>query len=326
LNAEAAGTIFGISKADLMSITLVYLGDAQCNPAEDIVTALKSSYVDRKWYFLSAMLEVNYGPEHRLLALNHALDTLCVVAASGIGVKRDEFRFLGRVAEELARQGVLPMGFLMHAAEETGQLLGMPKLASNVFQTIQELHNRLYLLLQQSVDLYSEAVGQLLPTEDEAAAACVTVIYRERPAVDSAEAIRLAGQLMSTQAPSATLVSARHGSWIVVVRTTAAGAMALYAIIVATNGILTQIIRTRALANALAQPIPKRTVQALVRTAVLRNSESMQSRLVRSALTTLSDMTKRSANGDAVHQLLAGGLDKLECISVELDKSTKDRT
>ncbi|RDU98155.1 pentapeptide repeat-containing protein [Trinickia dinghuensis] len=325
LNAEAVGTIFGISKSDLMSITLIYLGDAQCNPAEDIVAALKSSYVDRKWYFLSAMLEVNYGPEHRLLALSHAMGALCAVAASGIGVKRDEFRFLARVTEVLARQNVLPIGFLVHAAEETGRLLDESNLAPNVSATITELHNRLYLLLQQSVDLYSEAIGRLLPTGDETAEASVTVVYRERPAIGTAEVVRLAGQLMSTEAPNATLVSARLGSWIEVVQTTAAGVMALYAVIAATNGILTQIIRTRALANALAQPIPKRTVQALVRTAVLRNNEPMQSRLARSALATLSDMTKRSTGSGAVHQLVAGGLDKLECISVELDKSAKDR-
>jgi uncharacterized protein YjbI with pentapeptide repeats len=320
LNAEAVGTIFGISKADLVSITLIYLGDTQHSPAEDIVTALKASYFDRKWYFLGAMLEVNYGPENRLLALCNALDSLCAVAAGGIGVKRDEFRFLARVAEELARQDVLPMSFLVHAAEETGRLLDKPNLTSNVLATIVELHNRLYLLVQQSVDLYSEAVNRLLPTEDETAMVRITAVYRERPAIDSAEVVRLAGQLMSAEAPHATLISARRGSWIEVVRTTAAGATAFYAIIVATNGILTQMIRTRALANALTQPIPKRTVQALVRNTVLRNNESLQGRLVRSALTTLSDMTKQSASGDTVHRLVAGELGKLESVSVELDK------
>ncbi|MBS1207621.1 MAG: putative pentapeptide repeat protein [Proteobacteria bacterium] len=325
LNTEAVGTIYGISREDLASMTLVFLGETQRNPDEDLIEVLKTSYLARKWYFLKAMLEVCYGPEHRLLALNRALDTLCEVATLGIGVKRDEFRFLMRVAEELSRQGMLPIDFLVHAAEQTGLLLNKPDLMSNVVATVQELHNRVYLLLQQSIDLYSEEVDRLLLTDDEDAAMRLTLTYRERPTIDSAEVIRLAGQLMSTRHPDATLVSARPGSWIEVVRTSAVGVLALYAIIVATNGILAQLIRTRALANALVLPIPKRTMQTLVRSSVLRHSEPVQSRLTHTALNALSDLTKRSISTDNVYGLIAGGLEKLDTVSVELESSSADQ-
>lgn len=325
LNAEAVGTIYGISRKDLASITLVFLGETQRNPDEDLIEALKASYLERKWYFLRAMLEVCYGPEHRLLALDRALDTLCEAAMFGIGVKRDEFKFLVQVAEELSRQGMLPIDFLVHAAEQTGLVLSKPSLTSNVVATVQELHNRVYLLLQQNIDLYSEAVGRLSLTDDEDAAVRITLTYRERPTVDAAEVIRLAGQLMSARHPDATLLSAQPGSWIEVVQTSVLGAMALYGVIVATNGILAQLIRTRALANALVQPIPKRTVQTLVRSSVLRHSEPAQSRLMRTAFNALSDLTKRSAATDNVYGLVAGGLEKLEAVSVEHEGASTDQ-
>lgn len=325
LNAEAVGTIYGISRKDLASMALVFLGETQRNPDEDLIEVLKASYQARKWYFLKAMLEVCYGPEHRLLALNRALETLCEVATLGIGVKRDEFRFLVRVTEELSRQGILPIDCLVHAAEQTGLLLGKPNLTSNVVATVQELHNRVYLLLQQNVDLYAEAVGRLLLTDDEDAAVRITLTYRERPTVDAAEVIHLAGQLLSAQPPDATLVSARSGSWVEVVQTSMLGAMALYATIVATNGIVEQLIRTKALATALVQPIPKRTVQTLVRSSVLRRSEPAQSRLTRTALNALSDLTKQSASTDNVHRAVAGGLEKLEAVSVELEGTSTDQ-
>ncbi|MDR2788979.1 MAG: pentapeptide repeat-containing protein, partial [Candidatus Accumulibacter sp.] len=316
LNVEAVGTIYGISRKDLASMTLVFLGKTQRDPDEDLIEVLKDSYQERKWYFLKAMLEVCYGPEHRLFALNRALDILCEVATLSIGVKRDEFRFLLRVAEELSMQGLLPIGFLVHAAEQTGLLLSKPGLTSNVLATVQELHNRVYLLLQQSVDLYNEAVGRLSLTDDQDAAARVTLTYRERPTTDAAEVIRLAGQLMPTRHPDAILVSARSGSWIEVIQTSVLGAMTLYAIIAVTNGILAQLIRTRALANALVQPIPKRTVQTLVKSSVFRHSEPAQSRLICTALNALSNLTSRSAGTDDVYALVAGGLEKLEAVSV----------
>lgn len=320
LNAEAVGTIFGMSKESLGSLELIYLGDIQKAPIEDTVAALRSSYIDRKWNFLSAMLAVNYGPEHRLLALEEAVDALCSLARNGIGVKRDEFRFLARVAEELGRQGTLPIAFVVHAAEETGQLLDRPELASNVSTTVQELHNKLYLLLQENLDRYQVAIDTLVTTDDVSAPVLVTLTYRERPAMDSAELLRLAGQQLSLgDALPAKLVSARLGSWIEVVQTTALGAVALYAMLVATNGILTQMIRTRALASALVQAIPKRTVQTLIRTTVLRNVEPMQSRMARSALTALSDLTKRSGARDAANRTAAVDLDKLEYLSVEVE-------
>jgi uncharacterized protein YjbI with pentapeptide repeats len=325
LNTEAVGTIYGISRKDLASMSMVFLGETQRNPDEDLIEVLKVSYLERKWYFLRAMLEVCYGPEHRLYALNHAVDTLCEVARLGIGVKRDEFKFLVRVAEELSRQGMLPLDFLVHAAEQTGLLLSTPSLTTSVIATVQELHNRVYLLLQQSIDLYSETVSRLLKTDDEDAAVRITLTYRERPTTDAAEVIRLAGQLMFEQPPDATLASARPGSWIEVIQTSVLGAMALYAILAATNGILAQLIRTRALANALVQPIPKRTVQTLVRNSVLRHNEPAQSRLSRTALNALSDLTKRSTGTDNVYGLVAGGLERLEAVSVEFEGSSTDR-
>ncbi len=318
LNAEAVGTIFGMSAENLASIELIYLGEIQLSPIEDTVAALQSSYRDRKWTFLSTMLAVNYGPEHRLIALNHALDALCTVARSGIGVKRDEFRFLARVAEQLSSRGGLPIGFLVHAAEETGRLLDELDFA-NVLATIQELHNRLYLLLQENLDLYRASVTRLLATEDIADQVLVTMTYRERPAVDSTELLRLAGALMTVgEVPRAKLVSARVGSWVEVIQTTALGAIALYAMLATTNGILKEMIRTRALASALVHPIPKRTVQTLVRSTVLRNTEPLPSRMVRSALSTLSDFTKRSEARDSIHQVAAIELEKLDSVSVEL--------
>lgn len=319
LNAEAVGTIFGMSKESLGSVELIYLGDVQQAPIEDAVAALRSSYIDRKWDFLSAMLIVNYGPEHRLFALDKAVDALCGVAHNGIGVKRDEFRFLARVAEELGRRGTLPVAFLVHAAEETGKLLIRPALASNASTAVQELHNKLYLLLQESLDRYQEAIGTLVITDDVSAPILVTLTYRERPAMDSVELLRLAGEKLSLDdALPAKLVSARSGSWIEVVHTTALGAVALYAMLVATNGVLTQMIRTRALVSALVQTIPKRTVQTLVRTTVLKNLAPMQNRMTQSALTALSDLTKRSGARDAAHQAAAVDLDKLEYLSVEV--------
>lgn len=323
LNAEAVGAIFGMSKENLESVELIYLGDVQQAPIEDIVAALRSSYIERKWNFLSAMLAVNYGPEHRLLALDEAVEALCGVARNGIGVKRDEFRFLARVAEELGRQGTLPIAFLVHAAEETGQLLNGSKLASNASTTVQELHNKFYLLLQENLDLYQAAIDTLVTAEDVSVLVLVTLTYRERPTVDSAELLRLASQQLSHGGtlPS-KLVSARSGSWIEVVQTTALGAMALYAMLVATNGILTQMIRTRALSSALVQAVPKRTVQTLVRTTVLRGVEPLQNRMARSALTALSDLTKRSGVRDTTYQAAAVDLNKLDYLSVEVEDTT----
>lgn len=320
LNAEAVGTIFGMSKWSLASVDLIYLGEVQQVPVEDTVAALRTSYIERKWDFLSAMLSVNYGPEHRLFALDVAVDALCGVARNGIGVKRDEFRFLARVAEQLGRQGRLPVAFLVHAAEQTAELLDRTDLASSASTTVQELHNKVYLLLQQNLDLYQSSISMLVSAEELSAPVLVTLTYRERPTTDSAELLRLVGQLMSQgEAIPAKLVCTGPGSWIEVMQTTAMGAVALYAILAATNGILTQMIRTRALASALVQAIPKRTVQTLVRTTVLRNIEPMQNRMARSALTALSDLTKRSAARDTVHHVAAGDLEKLEYLAVELE-------
>jgi uncharacterized protein YjbI with pentapeptide repeats len=319
LNAEAVGAIFGMSKENLASLELIYLGEVQQFPAEDRVAALRTSYLDRRWNFLGAMLSVNYGPMHRLFALDEAVDVLCRVARIGIGVKRDEFRFLARVAEQLGRQGALPVAFLVHAAEQTGELLDRADLASSAATTVQELHNKVYLLLQENIDHYQISIRMLLLGDDPSVPVLMRLTYCERPETDSPELLRKVGKLMSQgEAIPAELVSAQPGSWIELVQTTAMGALALYALLVATNGILTQMIRTRALASALTQDIPKRTLQTLVRTTVLRNAEPMQSRLARSALTALSDLTKRSPAHDAVRHVAASDLEKVRHLAVEL--------
>jgi uncharacterized protein YjbI with pentapeptide repeats len=319
LNAEAVGTIFGMSRESLASVDLIYLGETQHVPAEDTVAALRTSYLDRKWHFPGAMLSVSYGPEHRLFALNDAVDALLRVARNGIGVKRDEFRFLADVAEQLSRQCTLPVAFLVHAAEQTGELLKLTELASSVSTTVQELHNKVYLMLQENLDRYQASISVLVTAEEQSVPTLVTLTYRERPATNSVEVLRIAGQLLSNVEPiPARLVSARAGSWVEVVQTTAMGAVAIYAMLAATNGILTQMIRTRALASALVQGIPKRTVQTLVRTTVLRNVEPMQSRMARSALTALSDLTRKSDALDKVQRVAAGDLDKLQYLAVEV--------
>lgn len=327
LNAEAVGTIFGIAREDLESMELIYLGEVQRNPVDDIVSALKCSYFERKWEFLTAMLAVNYGPATRLLALNQAIDALSKVAVNGIGVKRDEFRFLANVSEKLSQQGKLPVGFLVHAAEQTGQVLNRPNLATSSSNTVQELHNKLFLLLQESLDLYQASIGMLIPTEDLSTPVLMTLTYRERPETDSDQMVRLAGESISSIEPiSATLISARPGSWIELVQTTALGALALYALLVATNGVLAQIIRTRALATALIQPIPKRTVQTLVRNTVLTSDKQLQSPMARTALNALSDLAKRATtHTEVAHHTVGTDLEKLQYILVEADKGKDSR-
>lgn len=319
MNVEAIGTTFGLSRENIQSLEMVYLGDVQQQPPQDMIDTLKLSYLDRKWNFSEAMLGVNYGPQPKLVALCRAVESLCKIAASGIGVKRDEFRFIGKVSEYLFELEQLPIGYLIHSMEITGQLLDGQKHRYEVRDAVQELHNKLFLMLQSAIDTYQDFANKLELPDDLSVPVLLTLTYTERPALDSAMIIRLAGEANpDSKYIVADLIDARHGSWIEIVQTTAMGVLALYALFVVTNGLFVQIIRARALAKALVQPIPKRTIQDLTKKLILSNDKGAQSQFTKAAMGWLSanvqESLSKSVNARAG---VAADLHKLQSISIE---------
>lgn len=313
LNAEAVGTIYGMSRADLESMKMVFLGEPQQLQGQNLIQSLKDSYHQRKWYFLEAMLEVFYGPVHKLMALSQALCILCEMASAGIVVKRDEFKFVAKISEELSKQGCLPMSFLVYATDKTGALLDRSDLARGSISVIQEFHSSVYLLLNKSIEIYAAEVGKLSAEINGKSPVLITLTYRDRPAIDGATAVNIAASLVSENEPTATLLSARPGSWVEIIQTTAFGAIAIYAIVVATNGIVAQLIRTKALATALLQPVPKQAVRRLIQQHLLSSNDGYPNKLIRESLGVLSAIT----NNQDVHKSLAEGFEKLESMSIE---------
>jgi len=319
MNVEAIGATYGLSQENIHSLEMIYLGELQQTPPQDIIEALKLSYLDRKWEFSEAMLRVNFGPQPKLVSLGLAVNSLCKIAVNGIGVKRDEFRFIGRVSEYLSEQGKLPVGFLIHATELTGQLLDGAELSEGVRNTVQELHNKLFLMLQSAVDEYQVLANNLNLPDDLSTPIRLTLTYTERPAIDSAMIIRIASKANpDSNQVVAELVDARPGSWIEIVQTTALGVLALYTLFVVTNGLLVQIIRTRALAKALVQPISKRTIQGFTKKIILSNDGVAQSKFTRTAMDWLAASTKATPpNIDNGRPDVATDLHKLKSIAIE---------
>lgn len=313
MNVEAIGVSFGLTMANIESFDLVFLGDSQKVPPSELIEAFRSTYRERRWGFSEAMLEVSFGPKNPLAALTDAVDVLLHLAYVGVGVKRDEFRFLTRVAVLLAEDGRLPLGFLSHALEASGQLLERQDLTvQSAKSVVQELHNQLYLLIQQSVETFQATIGVFSSSNDLENTIRVTLTYAERPTLNSAEIVHFAASIHG-ETVFAELLDARAGSWIEVIQTTVLGMIALYALLAATNGVFVQIIRARALAPAAVRPLPKRTAQSIVRKAILAPEAASISRASHVAMGLLSACTKLGeARQDATSDLA-----RLQSISVD---------
>lgn len=111
LNAEAIGLTFGLTHADIDSVGLMWLGQKIERHAADpqqIVADLVTTYVDRGWALPAAVLRLNFGQDHRLVALDRIFAIIEANAASPLPIKTDEIRFVTRIVERLTAIGELP--------------------------------------------------------------------------------------------------------------------------------------------------------------------------------------------------------------------------
>ncbi|MBI3699668.1 MAG: pentapeptide repeat-containing protein [Afipia sp.] len=311
INAETIGFTYGLTKENIQSLKLIYLGRPQKKPkGVDIVDSLISTYSDRRWYIGACVLKFNFHRSNPVSAIRTVASELSAVAKSGIEGDWDELRFFVRVLRNLHNEQRLPLlglwiflATLRDFAYERKSPSALDGLSSAAEPVLAEADKLLLSIL--------DTIAPVLALANSSDQILLTLTLSSRPQIPLSELVPM-NVYSLFGGKRVSFVKGRDGSWI---ETWQIGLGALAAIqisLVAINGVMKQFIKAIENVKRIAKEFTKKPQ------AQRAQKRSIQKASRRSDVLPFSVKNKLAVNRSQMEGLTVEGLTKLDSTLGEL--------
>lgn len=209
MNGDTVGYSFGLTRADLDALELLYFGDVQ-EPIEghDLLDALVQTYDERRWNIGACLLRLNFELEPAVYATRRFARILEATTRLEPRIEWDELTFLVSVFERMNAEGRLP--FLAVWEMQFAINLVVARMSSAIpgFGSFAPAAKNVSWRLKMLADAALERL--LASVEPPSEPLLARIVMQERPPVPLDALIQAAGGNVA----DAELVSAEAGSWV----------------------------------------------------------------------------------------------------------------
>jgi hypothetical protein len=270
INVESVGTVFGITREDLVQLRFVHLGqEALPSEADDLAALLASTYEAQRWALSLAITRLNFRLTSSAFAIAEYFKDIEAQMQAGRRLRYEEIAFLLDVFAVQLEGDRLPLVSL----QQLGNVLQRAHVPSDgvtadtrlTAETLGVLTAKTSALAQATLDRLAGAVGAL-NVEDERLVS-IECCYAEAPRVDVPSLLAratLAAELPLKHPP--TRIAVRQGSYIEIIQASLATAFAFQILFYALNGVLIQLIEMKERIRVLRQQRAPRKFELLART------------------------------------------------------------
>ena len=246
INAESIGAMFGLTRDQVQSSKLVYLGKEQTVPPEiDVTEVVSQEYRKRRWYIGELVLALNFD----LLSAVGAFKTYWSKSRprfSEMGfAKGDEIQFIGDILEELSSREKLPLLALMNTLESCSALTSEFKVrnrpsSASADDAIRTLAGRASLLAGLSLNRLDDGIPELASAKEDVPL-LLNATFKERPAITVSELLNSIAASSFDVVEKSCLIRSEAGSYREVVSTTLFSVVALQIFLFLINGCIVQV-------------------------------------------------------------------------------------
>lgn len=258
INADAIGAIFGLTREQLLTVKLMFLGREEDSPDQsELVELLESEYRKRHWDIGLLVLILNLNLSSILAAFDTYLRRSQRRFQRMGFVKGDEIRFLGDILEQLAERHQLPLLTVLDVLRWCTTLRDAIKsereAGGSSLGHLSALANRANIILNSMLE-HVEELGQILDLDSGDRGAHLKVVFQEKPTI---QLVHLLSDINSSSsraiAGQPALIRVESGSYVEVVSTTLFTVLGLQVFLYLINGCLIQLTELKVRAKALAQ-------------------------------------------------------------------------
>lgn len=237
INVDSLGAVYGISKKDISTFSLFYLGVEQSTPdISNIIRTVFEEFVRRRWRFKLVMLAWNMGEIPPVTAIRALMGVFRNQVDEGVFLQSEEIRFLRRITEHLTETNRMPF---IAATEGYEQIIQLVREASAI-------GDHPHAELSQLALKFLAAIEAMQPSLDRLAAdfmseagnnnqITIWIRFDHRPETGTATFINAISIPLGLP-PSAWQLREYEGSYIEWVQATVASLFAFRLVLFAING------------------------------------------------------------------------------------------
>lgn len=307
INADSVGQIYGISRVQIETFNLVFLGELQrIEDSNSILDDIVAQYQARNWVLPLAFLSLNFGLTNTTHILSEVSKYLNIQIKKSWPIKRDEVLFLIRIIDVLIDKEKIPLHSLSTFMEELFAMNNHVTSKSNE-EILDFLTRELFLFLQRMLLSLSP---YLLATEplktDLRVKARITLKLKPNESVSST--LTKVGKLSGFPIKeNSKTIECHSGSYVELIWTTINTLLGLQIALYCVEGILVRITRIRARMEVLSG----KKLPSTYRLEALSTKDPLQPILMNAIKKIISNTKMLSTNESNTNKIFSESIDKI---------------
>lgn len=268
LAAESIGALFGLTREQLSSAKIIYLGEEEQIPLDsEVLFLLLEEYQKRNWYVGELVLSVNFGLTSTLSAFDKYFSFAYKRFAEFGFTNGDELEFLGDLFHELAHLERLPLMTLLNTLEWCSKLElaigGSRETSESSTDSLHTLASRLTFLANNLLDRFEHSL-QGFDLNRAEKSLCIKVTFEHEPEIPLPDILNsLTANLnlghWSQGFHKSRRIRTEAGSFIDIVLTTLLSVIGFQVFLFLINGCVIQLTELKHRVNVLVRKEPPKS-------------------------------------------------------------------